>query len=307
MNLLKVKKMDVAVFGSKRNKEYNIKMVLNGRMGNQFFQFVTGYFLSKALNANFFIDEKLSPFLLDKYFNLPEYKLVKHNLLNKFRFNRYDSITENEISSLKKILNTIIDNKLKNIILIGYFQSEKHFMDLNFNNLSINNFFKLKKEYKINRIKDEVPTINDKKKNLVLHVRRTDYKDAFMQSKYTNFGSAILPHNYYLTALNKFPLKDYNIIVIGDDTSNVEKEFQEYSIHKPISNSLIVDFQLLMYADSLIISNSSFAWWGAYLNKKNAKVIAPLNWIGFKTEMEYPQGICSVQEWNWLSSKECKK
>jgi hypothetical protein len=29
-----------------------------------------------------------------------------------------------------------------------------------------------------------------------------------------------------------------------------------------------------------ILANSSFAWWSAYINKNNNKVVAPSNWFG---------------------------
>jgi len=48
----------------------------------------------------------------------------------------------------------------------------------------------------------------------------------------------------------------------------------------------------------LILANSTFSWWGAYLNPNNPVVFAPKYWLGFKVNLEYPKGIMSV-DWNW--------
>ncbi|RZK40102.1 MAG: hypothetical protein EOO90_16385 [Pedobacter sp.] len=38
-----------------------------------------------------------------------------------------------------------------------------------------------------------------------------------------------------------------------------------------LSNNTIIDFQLIQYADYLILSNSSFSWSAAYLNTSAKK------------------------------------
>jgi len=58
------------------------------------------------------------------------------------------------------------------------------------------------------------------------------------------------------------------------------------------NNDMITDFQIIMNADACIISNSSFAWWAAYLNsKKDKKIYCPEHWLGFKIKREYPENI----------------
>ena len=88
-------------------------------------------------------------------------------------------------------------------------------------------------------------------------------------------------------------IDDYCLIFISDDIQYVKDQFAPmYPGARFEQNEEIIDFQLLINADILVLSNSTFAWWGAYLNPKpGKKVFAPKFWLGFKVGKEYPVNI----------------
>lgn len=46
------------------------------------------------------------------------------------------------------------------------------------------------------------------------------------------------------------------------------------------------DMHLMTHCKDLIIANSSFSWWGAFLNDRNGRVIAPKTWVNRNAEFD---------------------
>lgn len=46
------------------------------------------------------------------------------------------------------------------------------------------------------------------------------------------------------------------------------------------------DLFLMTYCQDLIIANSSFSWWGAFLNNRGERVIAPRKWVNRNAEFD---------------------
>ena len=102
----------------------------------------------------------------------------------------------------------------------------------------------------------------------------------------------VLPEQYYLNAINHIKnISEYKVVVVTDDVDNFGERLSIIKDKIIVSESEIMDFQILLNADLLIISNSTFSWWAAYLNKKQPKVFAPEFWMGFKVKKEFPFAI----------------
>lgn len=46
------------------------------------------------------------------------------------------------------------------------------------------------------------------------------------------------------------------------------------------------DMHLMTHCKDLIIANSSFSWWGAFLNNFGGRVIAPKRWVNRDAEFD---------------------
>lgn len=109
----------------------------------------------------------------------------------------------------------------------------------------------------------------------VVHVRLTDYLD-----DKTRDHLRLLDVNYYNKAIDVITstFNNVDVCLITDDPVNCKNMFgTKYEI---ISNDEISDLSYIASCRYVVMSNSTFSWWGAYLNKTKSYVVAPDVWYG---------------------------
>lgn len=265
---------------------------IEGRLGNQLFQYAFALAQRKRLKDRFFIDG-YKYFLFNRYFILNNYFTLSEpaglrNLLDKTWFRlkhgfRPPDIIQDQWQDAGSFIRQHPDS---DVFYRGFFQSEDYFREIT---PLLSKEFTVRDQHRIN-IRDF--TDNDKQ-TIVVHIRRTDYLN--WGNETLGFGLS-LPDSYYHKCLSALDTTGKNILFLSDDIAYVKKTFPFPGALYSENNTEITDLQLLMQADYLVLSNSSFSWWGAYLNTRATKVLAPEYWLGFKIKKEWPTGIVCA---NW--------
>lgn len=252
-----------------------------GRLGNQMFQFA--FAASKAK------DHHSTPFIDDwgrlKYFEAyRKYKRV--NFRNRLYLSYLLIKRKINIIPLEKFHGfepNLLHAYTNNFLHIGYFQSSLYFSS---NSSHIHSLYQVRKKYRI-----ELP----QEPYLAIHLRFGDYEN--LQQKGLN-QNAVLSKDYFRQAFSRVKLKYSKIIAVSDEPDRIRETLGIYEV-EIYSGSEIQDFQILKNADSLIISNSTFSWWAAYLNSSCKQVIAPKQWLGTK-ENVYPRDIFAGLTWDLI-------
>ena len=282
---------------------------LMGGMGNQMFQYAMARTLAHKHNCEILIDKSLCakserinasglslrPFELD-VFNVQgriidnEYrgrilKVRKENKLNRaavvafckaahtFSKSWRVCICERKDVAFDKSLLKLPDH----IVLQGYFPSYKY-------SQSIEDI--LKNEFTFRPAPDEenqrIAGLISASDSVSIHVRRGDYVSN--QKARDKFGTCSL--EYYQRAVDHISKKVNNphSFVFTNDPEYVREKVKikhrvTYVVHNSGSKSY-EDMRLMSLCKHNIIANSSFSWWGAWLNQNNDKiVIAPDKWF----------------------------
>lgn len=254
---------------------------LKGGLGNQMFQYAAGRSLSFKKNKKLNFD---LTFLQDK-----SSKDIKRNyLLDKFNID--NNILINQEKKVNKYIKLIAKFATKffgemfyfHLIFLssryldGYFQSEKYFKNIED---VIRKEFTLKNEM-AESAQGVEREISNSSNSVSLHIRRGDY----VADVKTNSYHGICELDYYDRAVkylkNKFG--ELNIFVFSDDIVWVRENLKLENMHF-VSKEEIKDYEeliLMSRCKNNIVANSSFSWWGAWLNKNKDKiVIAPKKWF----------------------------
>lgn len=134
--------------------------------------------------------------------------------------------------------------------------------------------------------------IKSEKQTVSIHFRKGDY---------LILSSLNLTNDYYRQALSYFNKNDYKLIVFSDDIDSCINTglFDEYEVYYMKPHDPGVDMYLMSLCDNNIIANSSFSFWGAFLNKnENKKVVCPHDYIGSSDQANlYINGNWYPDEW----------
>ena len=115
-----------------------------------------------------------------------------------------------------------------------------------------------------------------------IHVRRGDY----MRLSHCH---PFVGEDYFRDCLALIP-EIKNFMVFSDDIKWCKKFFPKAFPERKFcfveGTNMIDDLHLQSLCCNNIISNSSFSWWAAYLNRNlDKKIFAPSNWFGFYLKM----------------------
>lgn len=267
---------------------------IQGGLGNQMFQYAIGKAYAERLNADLYLDlsfynhpaeKDVTPrkFELD-LFNL-KYLVADNNDLIKFlKTSSYWYRLKRKLGLPVPIYfregnNSAILKGKKDIYLDGYWQSEFFFKDFA-DCIKIDFRFKqqLNQQSKLTE-----SAINSGKTAVAIHLRRGDY----VTSSAANAHHGVCDIEYYKSGiqyLNAHVDEPY-YFVFSDDIDWARSNFLPMFRNMEIvqgneGEDSWQDMHLMSLCKHNIIANSSFSWWGAWLNANPAKIIvAPKNWF----------------------------
>ena len=113
-----------------------------------------------------------------------------------------------------------------------------------------------------------------------IHVRRGTNPYIPSEPKYNenSFYFNLCNTDYYERAMEMFPNEKF--VIFSDDPEWCKEKFKGENIQVMDKGDEVEDLNLFASCKSQIIANSSWSWWGAFLNpNESKKVIAPKRWF----------------------------
>ncbi len=137
---------------------------------------------------------------------------------------------------------------------------------------------------------------------VAVHVRRGDY--AGMRGGLASDGRGwMLPMSYYRRAFASVP-GNATVVLFSDDPDWAEREFADRRPWVSRNGSAVIDMLSMARCRWVVAANSSFSWWAAWLNSREDKVVfAPRYHLGWRVRHWIPGGI-EVPGWRYLDAED---
>lgn len=283
---------------------------LKGGLGNQMFQYAAGRRLSELQGTNLKLDTSILPKVVRSY------ELGHLSIREDFATpQEVIALTGSDEKGLGRLGNRIrqmtvpyyqrpyfsephltpydpnILRTPREVCLEGYWQSEKYFLE-------ISNI--IRKEFKI---KDPPDPKNEKlaeritrTESVSIHVRRGDY----LQLQEI-FGNPTLDYYAKCVSMIGEKIQSPNFFIFSDDpqwtSSNLRVDHPTTFVSQNDSKNY-EDLRLMSLCKHNIVANSSFSWWGAWLNSNDRKlVLAPTPWFAQRDSRDViPNGWIKVSK-----------
>ena len=267
---------------------------LNGGLGNQMFQWALARMLEETTDMDVYLDMsyfknryarpyelnifKLEPKLVEDFWTKLKLEII-WRLRAILKWEKTLGLTLYSESSFNFDKN--IQRIKADTFIEGFFQSEKYFKFVE---------DKLRDDFIFVKNQDDV---NNKlrldicaKNSISLHIRRGDY---VQKKRYQNvYANCSL--DYYKRGV-EYIAQQYpepTLYVFSDDINwvrnNLKLPYKSIYVSNNSGAKSFEDMRLMASCKHNIIANSSFSWWGAWLNKNPDKiVIAPQKWFNDET------------------------
>jgi hypothetical protein len=277
-----------------------------GGLGNQMFQYATARCLAHRLGADLALDTsfsdkrvaevtprkyELANFTIDVREATPrevadltgryETPLLRLStfLRQSLGLRRYSANVFREVGSR---FCPEVFNVRKPVYLMGYWQSEKYFLEIS---------DLIRRDFTVSLPLDEqdhyIAKMIDEGESVSVHFRRSDY----VYDQKTAAYHGVPPMTYYFQALELIQsrVKNPHLFIFSD-----EPDWVRAHVEFPVPATIVAhnspdqghrDLRLMSLCRHAIIANSSFSWWGAWLMANPDKVVvAPQRWFADPTK-----------------------
>lgn len=281
---------------------------LFGGLGNQMFQYAFGAALAETRNTNLVLDTtsldhptevdgttprlyglNIFPNIIAPKVSGNDLKKAKPLYLRMLNYLVY-KLTGNGIRHSQYYIQNAFfyDEKIarisKQCYVTGYWQSYKYLLSCDALIRSHFQFPVIKDEDNLRFIEQIEST-----ESVSIHIRRSDYLKAYNLETH-----GICSLSYYQSAIDYISKKITNPVffIFSDDmdwvVENIGIQYPHFYVNHNRGQDSYRDMQLMAACKHNIIANSSFSWWGGWLNDTPAKIIvAPAKWFNNKKGFVY--------------------